>query len=658
MRLVPEGFSDLYLNDYNHIVSSFKDPYARSQGSSSVQSVERFQAYPALGSKQLQGKSIIIEVFVKKDRIHWREVLASSLDTGLLTAEHLYAMDLNTGRLWYVTATPVSFVPNDPNGHKYTVTFEVDDPIWRSGDEVSVSANLVASGSSLTCRVLGNQNTEPKIEITLTTQKTGIYLYRQFVTFLNRSTKPLDDYPVDITNGGWDTDTLVGTKILASGNDLRVFVNGIEANRWIDSLDSATTKVWINVTSPPVKSFKLKVAIAGAGGITTLTVIPKITTSTGPKYVLEGMPQSGILRADTEEFTYTSYVLTTGVFSGVTRTQRGTSIDSHLANETVYFVPLDIQVMYGDADADTTNVPVIDDTHKPVLNLNTSTNTSWVYLTFGSEDPRSARFTPMADTSTHPDTRIYTATHEADVDPYTAMGMIIFSYQAVGKWQSVTGNQWWQLYHPCGITDVYATGEGRRLTVSWPAGSLDYSLKGVSWIQKWAITAPVAPYANWRAWTKTTHPGEADLGGTYPYIRFQQNGSVLGSAGNYADFEVLTCTITLSATLTPLTGLRGEDNTPYYSQFELFNVTTGESLFCSFPLTVGDKVIVDTEAHQAYRDSDHMTVISGVSWSSNRLMWLKLVSDIVVGYKDNVIQIIETGMGNITVAIKWRDRNN
>ena len=108
----------------------------------------------------------------------------------------------------------------------------------------------MAGTQSLLFDVLGEHPTYPELRVQPTGQRSAPtaavgWKYRRRYTIANTASKPLANYPFALNIGA--TNALVsGSKMLSSGNDLRVWINGLEVARSLNTINSATDcYVWI-----------------------------------------------------------------------------------------------------------------------------------------------------------------------------------------------------------------------------------------------------------------------------------------------------------------------------------------------------------------------------------------------------------------------------
>ena len=133
------------------------------------------------------------------------------------------------------------------------------DVRWREVTPATDSWDITASGQTDTRTNSGADVAYPIIDITPTDAKTGDYLYKVYVPIRWRVSKAASNYPLDIVNNGLNTAALVsGSKMQADGDDLRVWVNGIEVDRWLQDINNATTQVWVNLDWEPLEEGRLQ----------------------------------------------------------------------------------------------------------------------------------------------------------------------------------------------------------------------------------------------------------------------------------------------------------------------------------------------------------------------------------------------------------------
>jgi len=211
--------------------------------------------------------------------------------------------------------------------------------------------------------------------------------YQQQRLFTSNADNPLTDpngdgWPVMIISA-WDTATIIAAgHMQADGDDLRVFVDGVEVNRWLDGINTAATKVWANIPFPAQRRAALKAAMS-AGGAEDVTADTAGAFST--------WPPSGYFQISAEVVWYGSR--TNEVLSGILRAQKTTSAASHTLGTSLRVLPHDIRLAYGcttsvNPPADTNAQPMID------LNLSDNTHFTWPAAYSAPGTRRTAQFIP------------------------------------------------------------------------------------------------------------------------------------------------------------------------------------------------------------------------------------------------------------------------
>ena len=430
------------------------------------------------------------------------------------------------------------------------------------------------------------------------------------------------------------------SKIQADGDDLRVYVDGVEANRWLQGMNTATTKIWITASWLPKQQMTLRAAM-GAGALTTIVAanIPANITA------MKAAPIAGILLVESEAFTYTGKNIPALTFTGVTRAAKGTTAATHVINSVVRWIEHDIWVLYGNSAM---AAPVTDDTRKPIFLL-TSTNTSWDYDEFNNDDGlRAGAWKPGVLKSTGKESITYSGNQTADADPATEMGMSIKAWQLGNNWRAETAAVEWRLYHPAGATTVSSSGEKKRTTTTWPVtAALQKSLLGVTWANAWNEATP-ASIATWTAWT---HASTA-LGATYYYLRFVLGGGQPATADAQADFEVEDVTLTLASANTPSVTLNTEQ-VNYELDATLTNNLTGEYITIKQVMEINQTLEIDTLNKTATFLLDNSNALAAMALSTVRFDWLPMTGGV-----SNTFQFDDTGTAGVELKTLYQDRNN
>lgn len=272
----------------------------------------------------------------------------------------------------------------------FMVELFAHDPRWRSELETADTQAITASPTDFTLTNPGNAiEDKPRFYLRPYTLKadTVAMRYKKPVSFAWRSPTGWENYPVDLTDGGWPHNTEVSAnRSLASGDDVRVIDFGVEVPRWdgggaTSAWNKALTTVWANLTFSGMQKADLRAnvtATAPANG-EDLEVDPGGTV---------GWPESGVILIGSEEIAYHGKTARNvdghAAFRNVIRGRRGTTAASHTAGDDLFWLEhSDLEIMYGHQNA---AAPPDWSAFKPMINLDTSTNTSLVWNEFSDDD--------------------------------------------------------------------------------------------------------------------------------------------------------------------------------------------------------------------------------------------------------------------------------
>lgn len=543
---------------------------------------------------------------------------------------------------------------SDPRHQEaFVVTLTVDgDPRWRADCEAPDTWNITATGDTHTIVNTGEDDAYPIFEITPTDPKGSGYQYRRWIPILWNVNTAHSNYSMEITSTeglGFDHAALVGAgKALASGDDLRVEVDGLQVDRWLDNLDTANCKVWANLSFQAAQSATL-IGIAG--------------TTMGASTDISGFPSSGILYIDTEAFTYTSKNNTTREFFGVTDGAKGTTPAGHAPGATIYWIQHDVWLLYGNATA---TAPTADDSMMPAFDLNASTNWEWMYEDFaagyttytGHYIPGvwSQRWTPMLmDYHVYP----YGGDHGIVLTslpntPWEVLGLATFppwENLDIGEaivWVAAVQGRFY-LYNPCGILEAnFIDGEKCKQHVSadW-AASIDSSPDGASWVSEYSIAAPiVAGVGVWEAWNQSqTLVDGSKYVGLYLRGGYQEYHTI---RRNYLQAD--TCIVTLNNSNTPTVEL-GDEQGVYPLACRITNNDTDEAIDLAFTIDMNEALEVDTDGktvmylHDNSNQLQALTFVGGV-----RRNWLRLIPGA------NELQFDDPDTAGVTITTTFHRR--
>ena len=137
----------------------------------------------------------------------------------------------------------------------FTVAFEGSDSVWRAEAEtVTAKTFALAADAAMAVEVAGSAAAYPVLRITPTVQRASPSVYagwrwRRRYRIQNNGDVPWYRHPVRIALG--DTTGLTPTKAQADGDDLRVWLHGIEQPRTLVTWDTAASYVWVLVPNLP-----------------------------------------------------------------------------------------------------------------------------------------------------------------------------------------------------------------------------------------------------------------------------------------------------------------------------------------------------------------------------------------------------------------------
>lgn len=414
-------------------------------------------------------------------------------------------------------------------------------------------------------------------------------------------------------------ETIAVSKMLANGDDLRVYDGANEIDRWIEDVDTATTDVWNVLDFEETQSTTLDGAMLIGDTVTTLDVDTDIS----------GFPEEGILLIDSEAFTYIGKDDTDRQFLNVTRAVKGTSAAGHSDGATVDWIQHDLWIFYGDA---TLSAPTVDDTIAPAMELDTSDNDTWVYEEFG--DNGLARAGRWVSEIINDNPTFYNGDHGAAANPWIEIGI-----EEDGQ-----GNGRWYLYNICGITNVNFTNGEQRFDTALPGApyhSLNSSVDGVTYVVEYDIPLP-GSHSTWSAWSRN----QAVTAGSF-YVALERDHT----SGGYPYYvEAADCTVSLDTTYTPDATI-GSEQANYPLDCTIENEATGVSIRIQATVNVDDVIEVDTDnktlsnLNEGENLYGALTQVGGV-----RRDWLALVDG------ENTLTYAEAGVADVDVDLVWDRR--
>jgi hypothetical protein len=639
MDLLLKTWNSLNINDGNPFNSSFPEGQKTNLSANPV-TVNRAGDFPHLSTTVPNASTLAIEVRIAagQDLDSSRENVKKYFNILDRQRHNLVAWDADNGNTpMYVTGFPIRV--SQPDKMTFVVIFQLEYPYWKLVTAATDTWLITASAQTHAITNSGNIAVPPSFTFTPTTAASSGLSYRRWVALYNNMDIQYTD-AYDITGGGLDTATLTTAKMQADGDDFRVWMDGTEADRWLDAMDSAATKCWVNVQLPPRKEGTTNTTISSIGAVSTVS----FSRTKDNLSFLQSMTRvsNKVVLIDSEAFTFTGVDTFNYQLTGCTRARKGTTAATHTQPKTVRHIPRDIWIVYGDSSA---TAPDVDDTYKPIFTLS-STNAVRSYPTifYDSASNRPGAWKPEVTATKTGLSYNFTSNQNTFADPADYMGMALIGADDFRVMNEV-GTVSWTLTHPAGITQVIYYGDKYATTNnagSWPAATgLQYLEPGAVWVTDVDETVPVIA----SVW-ETFGPSTAALGGTYEAVRFVIDGTLDSVASAKAMMQIGTAFVTLDSNNLPSVSV-GAEQSAYELDFVLDNDTTGESLRCHVPLGLNETLTVDCE-NKAVSLSDGGRAT--VTLDSDREAWLDL------GAGSNTLQFTDAGTVGLTLVTQHRDR--
>lgn len=328
--------------------------------------------YPA--HVRLQPNSIQIELLV---------TIVTSTETRIATLKQMFRPDLDPA---YLVATdennavrrilcvPLHVFRKNKGDKMWTVVLRAAGGVWEADTETYATNTIAATGTAIALTNAGNIAIAPRIALTPTSDmSTAGLTFRRRIAIGWRSELPASDpvgdgYPTDLGQDAFDTATLTTVKMQADGDDLRTYLDGNEIYRWLDGMDTSTTKVWVNMRFAPMRKITLTAAMASssvpAAGTTFTVNNPEGTA---------GLPQDFFMIIGTEALHL--MVVDSVTLIVVQRGALGTTAAAHSASDPGYYVEHPyLYIFYGWPSATAPNAPT---DRQPLIDFATSTNLVW-----------------------------------------------------------------------------------------------------------------------------------------------------------------------------------------------------------------------------------------------------------------------------------------
>lgn len=609
--------------------------------------VERHGRYPLVGGVSRPDETLILRTIIRSATpIAARAALRTIFETEGGTIKTLI-VNGDDGTEQYIQAVCEAHFEFDDFGQAFHSILRIhDDTSWRSTAVETDTESVTATGQQWQITNEGDQIARPTITITPTDTQPNTNAYRRFVAVRWRGDGAAD-YPTDIVNNAWDSAALVsGGKLQADGDDLRVLVNGGFADYWLDDINTDNTSIWLNLDWQTAVPMTLAADVAASGTVETIDVNESIAN----------MPPQGILLIDSELFLFTAKNDALRRFTIDARAAHATSEAAHTADTAVYWIQYSIEIQYGNA---TLSAYVNSGTKEPIIELASSSNTSWVYADFGSNPEASGvEYTGQwLKTGQYYFTVggywVYTWYNESQfpngpggspdsTDPWEVIGLYEHILNNIS-----TANQRWYRHCPCGVTAAnFQNGYKYALTgqANW-RGRIRSRTNGGGWITEYSI--PVPTLANtWQTWSQN----ETTLQSNARYISLELDKIQVGDGGTRWHVEASDVTLTFDTNLTPTTYLAPERGN-YTIEATLTHVESGLALQITFATTLDNSLVINTATGEITDLSDGSSQFQAVRRLPRpRVEWLPLLPG------TNTLQWDEADVVGVDVTFDWRER--
>lgn len=370
---------------YSSKMSEEQNPYARSSGQVMLQPPGSWPHHLGVNPS---AKTIVLNIRVVDEGT--APTRQRELQKWFRQGYEAWLTIMDDGTERDIKAVVIGSVPYAGGPLGFGVTLSAADPRWQSTTHLSAGQLFTSSGQEMIVTNPGNiPIDDPLITIRPIYAKpqTNGNRYGMHAIVVNRADYALDNYTIDITDGGWDHASAVAAGLSqADGDDIRVLVDGLPVMHWFGehattAPNQATTKIFINGDWPAKLTATLRTAIG-------TVYLPRSQVEVF-KGGTAGWPSFGTFAIDGEVFTYEGKTLNNingeEAFTGVRRAQRHTSAATHSAGGILYQVSHKIEVLFGSTGE--TALPARGDI-KPLLDLSSSslTNSLLQWSVFRDED--------------------------------------------------------------------------------------------------------------------------------------------------------------------------------------------------------------------------------------------------------------------------------
>lgn len=634
------------INDGTNYRAWFPEHDERGLPTVDAQMVERTGYWPILGSIRRLGHQVVMKVSIegasvdalRAQLLKWFVPQPNYLDWTGAAAKRLVIEDRDGSNDRYIMATPISCTPAPERSDViYTIILQAHgDPRWRGVNNASFSTWNLSAGSGINAFNPASQDIVfPIIDITPNGAKSGDYAYKVFVPIQWRTVNS-GRYPIDIGNATFDTAALTTAKMQADGDDLRVLVNGAERDRWLGNMDTTTTRVWVNLEFAANVEMTLAAAIASGGSVDSITVNQN----------LYGLANSGIVQIGSEFFTYTGVDGINKTLTGVERATHFSSAAAHSVGDSVIWIQHEVYIIYGNATA---TAPITNDAYKPMFDLDTSTNGSWIYTDFFEAGAQRAGAWRKEVVEGSIQTPLFYGDNQGPViEPATTfaeLGVVALGAYPYASWGI------FRLANPCGVTAAnFTNGEQWAGALSGTTAEIVYYPASTNQAQAiYEIPQPPATHA-WQSWSRNQTITAANVG-------VGLSVRTPGSLATMRKVEAADVTLTLDSNKTPVV-TPGSEQGGYQLNLTLttLGIQTAEfgglQLNINFMMEVGQTLRVDT----------YNKTVTYLKDNSNQAQAITLLGAIrrdwwpLVGGQSQSVSAEDTGTTDLDIDISYTPR--
>jgi hypothetical protein len=546
------------------------------------------------------------------------------------------------GKDYSINCVVQNILLDDAYKSDWLVTLQSGDTDWVSVDWFTDTWAVTGTGGTKAITVGGSKPTRLVATFTATVLPTLGYLYQNMYRLVNVPGVNYNWRPWCMTVN--HAALVAAGKSQADGDDLRIFIGEKETKRWIDTPDSATTKIWFNVPLQAGAALTLKTAI---GAATTITKAEFDVNSANQRY-LAVIPKQGIIYHGTEWMAYSDSNATTCELTISERGTLGTTKQAHSVADIFYYIQNPIYLVYGNSavTAPSTGITLYDNT-KPLFDLNASNNALWVYtaatLFYDPANPNRTGAWKFTQKKLGNVSRVYNITGNA-TSGAPALGMLAGSYQVGTTWRTDTYTLSWQMYNPGGMYRFSSTGRKYRGASAWfNTAEIRRSPDGATWTVVASEATPATPASWGAALTQTLTAIDAAT----KYLQFYVSGQF--SLQNARAFlEALTATVEFSAANIPSAAFLGETSN-YPLDFKFENVTNDCAVNLLYQMRLNKPFVLDSE---------NSLVTYGGLYAFKAFTMDDESRDVYIPLKpgSNTLQITGVDCGEITAGLAWKQR--